>query len=109
MPEFAALFARMTTHVVDRRFTAAEALAFFQDHFGDLSDDVLATHLVLMPSIEPLKDPEEYWSLLGAEDSERWKGFRVPKRSWTQRLLQWVEETAVGWKLLRAVRGVLHI
>ncbi|KAI1794188.1 hypothetical protein LXA43DRAFT_998166, partial [Ganoderma leucocontextum] len=79
LPQLAPLFARMTTHVVDGRFTASEALAFFQDHFGDLPDDVLATRLVLSPSFEPLVDPEVYWSLLNAEDSERWKGFSCPE------------------------------
>ncbi len=109
MPQLAPLFAQMTTHSIDQRFTAAEALAFFQDHFGNLPDNVLATPVVLTLNFEPLNDPEVYWSLLSAEDSERWEGFRVPRRSWFQRLLQRVAETQVGWRLLRAVRRLLHI
>ena len=94
MPELAALFAGMTTHIASRCFIASEALTFFQDHSSGLPDDVLATPLLLMLSFEPFNDLDVYWSLLNAEDSEKWKDFRILTRSWSQKLLQWVADTS---------------
>ncbi|TBU48608.1 hypothetical protein BD309DRAFT_949131 [Dichomitus squalens] len=109
VPELAPLFARMTTHIIDQRFTAAEALSFYNEHLSRLPDDLLAHPLTLFTSFEPLCDPDVYWSLLSSEDRGRWHAFRVPPRSWGHRLLAWIAETDLGWKILRAARRMLNL
>ena len=99
----------MTTHVVTQRFTAAEALSFYNEHLSQLSDHVLARRLTLSPGFEQLRDPDLYWSLLTPQDRQRWQAYRVGPRSWGHRLLAWIAEKDMGWKVLRAARHLLNV
>ncbi|KAL1942080.1 hypothetical protein VTO73DRAFT_6610 [Trametes versicolor] len=76
VPPLAPLFARMTTHVIDQRFTASEALVFYDEHLAHLSEVVLETGIVAEPSFEPLNYPDLYWKQLGTGDRERWSQYR---------------------------------
>lgn len=73
----------MTTHVIDQRFTASEALVFYNEHLAHLSEEVLETGIVAEPSFEPLNYPDLYWKQLGTGDRERWSQYRVPPRPWS--------------------------
>lgn len=63
VPQLAPFFARMITHVVEQRFTAAEVLALFDEHLAKLPDQTLGAPVVLNPSFEALHDPELYRSI----------------------------------------------
>ncbi|KAI0780195.1 kinase-like domain-containing protein, partial [Fomes fomentarius] len=65
IPPLAALCAKMTTWKVEERFTAAEALSFFVDHVSPFLDE---RAVALDPSLDPLLDPDLYWSLLSPAD-----------------------------------------
>ena len=99
----------MTTHVVSQRFTAVEALSFYNEHFSGLPDDLLAHPLTLCMGFEPLRDPEVYWSRLSPQDLLRWQSFRVPPNSWDERLLRWILRSTLAWKLVAPIRRMLNI
>ncbi|TBU25141.1 hypothetical protein BD311DRAFT_522857 [Dichomitus squalens] len=99
----------MTTHIASPRFTAAEALSFYNEFLSRLPDDLLAHPLTLSAGFEPLCNPDVYWSLLSPEDRGRWHAFRVPPRPWSHWVLGWIAETDLGWKILRAVRRMLNL
>ncbi len=109
VPQLAPLFARMSTHVVEQRFTATEALSFFDMNLTRLPEQIEASPVVLEPGFEVLRDPDLYWSILSANDRLVWREYRVPPRSWIQRLLTWFARNRTAWKLLRSVRRFLYI
>ncbi|KAI0780213.1 kinase-like domain-containing protein [Fomes fomentarius] len=109
VPCLAALCAKMTTYVVEERFTAAEALSFYNDHMSGLPDEQLHSTVILDPSLEPLRNPELYWRLLIPEDRHAWTAFRAPQESWGRRILRWMADTEIGWQVLRFMRGTLRI
>ncbi|TBU25143.1 hypothetical protein BD311DRAFT_670288 [Dichomitus squalens] len=109
VPQLAPLFSRMTTHVINERFTAAEALSFYDENLSRLPDDLLAHPLALSTGFEQLWDPDVYWSLLAPQDRQRWQLYRVPPRSWGQQLLAWVVETEMGWRIIRGLRRILNV
>lgn len=109
VPQLAPLLAKMSTHVVESRFTAAEALDFFNKHLGQLPEHLQASPVVLEPSFEVLRDPELYWSILSPDNLCIWQEYRVPPRSWIQRLLTWFGRNRMAWNLLRLVRRFLYI
>ncbi|KAI0355650.1 hypothetical protein OH77DRAFT_1424591 [Trametes cingulata] len=110
VPTMAPLFARMTTHAVEQRFTALEALKFCRTHLEGLPDEVTRRKVVLKDSFDPLGDPDKYWQLLGPEDEARWSGYRVPARPLGQRVLIWFAESLpYALRILFAVRRVLRV
>ncbi|KAI0332318.1 hypothetical protein GY45DRAFT_1274190 [Cubamyces sp. BRFM 1775] len=109
MPLLAVLFSRMTTHVVDDRFTAAEALAFFRELEANLSPDVLDRSVTLKADYDALDDPEVYWSRLSPEDATKWQSQRPPPLTWPYRFLRWLNSTRLGWDALPFVRRTLRI
>ncbi|KAI0332316.1 hypothetical protein GY45DRAFT_1274189 [Cubamyces sp. BRFM 1775] len=109
MPLLAVLFSRMTTHVVDDRFTAAEALTFFRELEATLSPDALDRSVTLEPGYDALNDTEVYWSRLPPEDAIKWQSQRPPPLSCADRILRWITNTRLGWKIVPFVRRTLHI
>ena len=57
----------MTTHVVGERFTAAEALSFYEGHLSQLPGNLLVHPLTLSLSFEPLLDGAIGGPALGLE------------------------------------------
>ncbi|KAI0780017.1 kinase-like domain-containing protein [Fomes fomentarius] len=108
-PCLAALCAKMTTYVVEERFTAAEALSFYNDRMLALPDEQLDSTVMLKPCYKPLSDPELYWSLLTPEDRHAWRAYRAPQESWGRRFLRWMADTEIGWRFLLFMRGTLRI
>ena len=110
VPQLAPLFARMTTHVVNQRFTAGEALSFFDKHLTRLSEPLLASPVAPRPPcFEALRQPDLYWSHLTAEDRRLWSDHKVPPRPWYRKLLLKLASTELGWRVLWSVRRTLHI
>ncbi|KAH9895166.1 hypothetical protein C8Q73DRAFT_644721 [Cubamyces lactineus] len=108
-PFLAALFSRMTTHVIDDRFTAAEALAFVHEIEGALPPDVLDSAVNLKPDCDVLDHPERYWSRLHPDDQIKWQSHRPPPLSWTTRIMRWISTTELGCRIVPFVRRSLGI
>lgn len=104
VPLIAPLCASMTTHIVEQRFTAAQALSFFDTHANLISEEQLAAKVTLMPSYEPMWNPKIYWSLLSPKDRQIFKSYQVPTRPWWHRLLLQITKTPFCWRLLVFVR-----
>ncbi|KAI0661354.1 hypothetical protein C8Q70DRAFT_710054 [Cubamyces menziesii] len=109
VPLLAVLLSKMTTHVIDDRFTAAEALAFFRGIEAALPPGVLDSAITLKPEYGPLDDPGLYWSRLPPSDQIKWQSHRPPPSSWTARVLRRLNATRIGWKIVPFVRRSLRI
>ena len=108
VPWLAPLWAKMTTHIVQQRFTAAEALAFFEEHAAFVAEEQLLTDVTHAPSFDPLNEPDLYWSLLSPNDRHLFKAYRVPPRTWGRRILLRIADTKVGWNILTLLRRTIH-
>lgn len=109
VPQLAPLFARMTTHVVEHRFTANEALSFFERHLTQVSEDALASPISPAFNFEALRQPDVYWSLLSPDDCRFWSDYQVPPRSWHKAMLLNLAQMTVGWRVLWFVRHRLRV
>lgn len=109
-PVLAPLIGKMSTHVIEERWSAEEALAFFNETLAGLSPDVLDSSVTLQFDLDPLDDPDRYWNQLSADLQCMWKMYRPPPLSWTSRVLRWVNYlTDVGWEVVPRIRRWLHI
>ncbi|KAI0355651.1 kinase-like protein [Trametes cingulata] len=109
VPFLAPLFAKMTTHVIHERFTAAEALQFFKNMSSGMSAEGMARSLTLECRFSNLDNPDSYWSKLSAADRLRWRQYETPAKPWTRRALEWMTSSRFGWAVVSAVRRTLSV
>ena len=109
VPALAALFDRMTTHVVHDRFTAEEAYQFFQATTAYIPDDVRKTPVSLDLDFNGMIDAGVYWSKLSALDQMVWGRHRTPPRPWWMRMLGRIMRYEYGCKLVLLLRRLLRI
>ncbi|RDX44624.1 hypothetical protein OH76DRAFT_1359251 [Lentinus brumalis] len=112
IPEFATLFDQMTTHVIHDRFTASEALAYFDQAVSRLPDHTLQSQIVLDIDSDWEWDYEEkakrYWSFIPFELAATWVEYRTSPSSLETRFLRYIFGYRVGRYLLRYVRRTLR-
>lgn len=87
LPMLAPLLDKMTTWDLNSRFTASEALQFFEERMAELSDE----QLQVIFWDERLRIPyNEYdrWEGLPICFVERWKAYRVAPLPWHMRFLR---------------------
>lgn len=99
----------MSTHIIEDRWSAEEALAFFEEIVEGLSPDALNSSVTCQFDLELLDDSDLYWNQLSAEMQCMWKMYRPPPLSWTSRILRWANCTDVGWAVVPRIRRWLHI
>ena len=89
VPALAALFDAMTTHVQSRRFTAAEALQFYNTQVATVPSAVLDS--VVEPHLDwsAMVNSDVYWSKLSPELQASWSHFRTPPCSIWSDILNW--------------------
>ncbi|KAI0675122.1 kinase-like domain-containing protein [Trametes maxima] len=109
VPTLAPLLAGMTTHVIERRFTASEALDFYREHLGQLPEETLATRVATSAEWDGMNDPDVYWRLLTPEHQDRWSHLRVPRKPWKHKVLERIASIPYGWQVLHALRCWLHV
>ena len=109
MPALAALFDRMTTHVLDDRFTAEEAYQFFQATTTHLPDDVRKTPVSLLLNFDGMIDAGAYWSKLSASDQMVWGRHRTPPIPWWMRMLGSIVQYDYGFNFVSLVRRIFRI
>ncbi|KAI0355662.1 hypothetical protein OH77DRAFT_1495961 [Trametes cingulata] len=109
VPLLAPLFARMTTHVINERFSAREALHFYSQIEAGLSPVVLDEGVVLQPCFDALDEPDLYWSSLPHDFQAKWRPYEPPPLSRTTRILRWIASTHTGYRSLAFLRRSLRI
>ncbi|KAI0079122.1 hypothetical protein K474DRAFT_1683352 [Panus rudis PR-1116 ss-1] len=109
VPLLAPLFSKMTTHVIEDRFTASEALSFFTEIWDQLSDDVLDTSIKLEEFPDARLNPSMCWSKLGPEFCSRWKSHRTPPIPWYYHVIDLIASFSLGWRFVCFVRRTLRV
>ncbi|KAI0769455.1 hypothetical protein BD413DRAFT_477624 [Trametes elegans] len=108
-PGLAALFDRMTDHVISRRLTAKGALSFYRQVVEQARLDSGQTRVVLERDYDAMDDSELYWSQLTSTDRQVWGRYRTPRLSLWARVLDWIASYPLGWKVLCFVRRSLQL
>ncbi|KAF4610646.1 hypothetical protein D9613_007166 [Agrocybe pediades] len=127
LPILAPFFDMLTTHKLRQPFTAAEALAFFEDFYGDLSEEELEKELPWLDgAFVPYRHyyESDRWASVSPDLAEKWVKYREPPASWKTKLLRrlfqydWLHYPKVMLvrqflarilKLLRAVYSSFHV
>ncbi|KAI0630162.1 hypothetical protein C8Q77DRAFT_1136721 [Trametes polyzona] len=109
VPMLAPLFGKMTTHIVDERFTAAEALEFFRRVEAETSPETLKSSITLQPNYHRMHDPQLYWCHTSPEFQSMWNSHRPPPFSWRLRLLRWIGSITYGFEVIAFVRRILDV
>ncbi|KAG5341553.1 hypothetical protein C0989_009470 [Termitomyces sp. Mn162] len=107
-PMLAPLFDMMTTRNVSRRFTAAEALAFFEEQVQPLSPGLekVGYRSRGSPSYPPRYDTFDRWQDLDPDFVEKWAKFRDAPVPFHVRLLRRLCERSWGWHLVNRIRYI---
>ena len=80
------LFDRMTTHDLTRRFTADEALEFFQNEYSQLTKEQLGCHTYY----DSNRSSSECWDLIPRHLAEKWACHRTPPVPLSYPVLRWL-------------------
>ncbi|KAF8174269.1 other/AgaK1 protein kinase [Pholiota molesta] len=78
IPMLAPLLDKMTTRDIGNRFTAAEALHFFEQMRADLTEDQLNMKEDPKPEWHTPYDKYDRWSYLPADFQRKWAAYRQP-------------------------------
>ncbi|KAF8909768.1 hypothetical protein CPB84DRAFT_1765442 [Gymnopilus junonius] len=91
IPMLAPLLDRMTTRNLQRRFTAFEALHFFEAMYSQLTEDDLGqlveTRFEFM-ELDLLYDEYDRWKRVPKAFAEKWDAYREPPIPWTTKTLR---------------------
>ncbi|KAF9560145.1 hypothetical protein CPC08DRAFT_494024 [Agrocybe pediades] len=90
LPVLAPFIDMLTTHKLRQRFTASEALEFFENFYSDLSEEELKKYL---PTIDSTYHPRPYydcdrWASVPPHLAKKWAIYREPPLSLRTRLLR---------------------
>ncbi|RPD59843.1 hypothetical protein L227DRAFT_502830 [Lentinus tigrinus ALCF2SS1-6] len=109
VPALAALYDKMTTHLLAKRFTAEEALQFLDHQINGLPEEVLTRTLTTTRSWDALDDSEVYWSQLSPEQLEEWSHFRTPPIPMWSNVLAWFIGLPICCEIIVFSRCVLRL
>ena len=104
IPFFAPLLECMITDNVEHRFTADEALRFFEDNRSMMSAEELAKE---PPCDNPYPLTIVPWESLPLTFAEKWSFCRNPPTAFWTRVLRWVNATSTGHGIIQSVRKVI--
>ncbi|KAF9536586.1 hypothetical protein CPC08DRAFT_677014 [Agrocybe pediades] len=90
LPVLAPFIDMLTTHKIHQRFTASEALEFFENFYADLSEEELGKYL---PAWDTAPYPRPYydcdrWASVPPHLAKKWAIYREPPLSLKTRLLR---------------------
>ncbi len=109
LPGLAALYDRMTTHIVSQRFTAEEAQAFLQSVMNRSPRDVLTVRLKLAPRYDAMSYSDVYWSKLSPQLQKSWSELRTPPTPFWSNILDWLIRFPTVCNLIVPVRRILGV
>lgn len=98
------MLGKMTTHIPEERWSAEDALTFFNEILAGLFPVALDSSVACQWDYDTLDNPDLYWNHLTPEFQLKWKAYRSPPRSWTRRVLRWLISTDVGCAIVPRVR-----
>ncbi|KAF8870677.1 hypothetical protein BD779DRAFT_519485 [Infundibulicybe gibba] len=108
IPLLAPLLDRMTTHVVEHRFTAAEAHKFCVAIKEGLS--VAELNAALPPEASAVSTwPTDRWAQLSPEFVRAWSSHREIPPPFHLRLLEWITHWDPAFRFLRLVRAAFQV
>ncbi|PPQ80617.1 hypothetical protein CVT25_001646, partial [Psilocybe cyanescens] len=103
LPFLAPLLDMMTTWDLDRRFTASEALLFFEERLSEVPAEDLQ---VTVPN--PFSDQHylifNRWANVPPEFGERWKAYRTPPIPWRLKMLRFIYRHSINRHILPKIR-----
>lgn len=105
----APLIAGMTTTDIPRRFTAHDALQFFNDHRAELSPDQLNSCLLPKDDIPGKIDYMDPWEGLDDKYVCKWTRYRSPPPSLFTRFLRYICQTSRGHAIVARIRRTTDI
>ncbi|PPQ88578.1 hypothetical protein CVT25_009958 [Psilocybe cyanescens] len=95
LPILAPLLDRMTTWELDRRFTASEALHFYEDRLSEVTDDQMKL-LVEQEHNRKLYDEYDRWEGLSPDFLDKWAEYRTPPLPWHMRCMRRLYEAEIS-------------
>ncbi|KDR82382.1 hypothetical protein GALMADRAFT_57318, partial [Galerina marginata CBS 339.88] len=108
IPLLAPLLDKMTARDLDRRFTASEALRFFEDMTSQLSQSELEVQTPQRERGEQLSyDLYDRWSRVPADFARKWEIYKEPPLPWTTKVLCWLCERRWGHYIVAIIRRFL--
>ncbi|KAF8872994.1 hypothetical protein BD779DRAFT_1477269 [Infundibulicybe gibba] len=108
IPLLAPLLDRMTTHVVEHRFTAAEAHKFCVAIKEGLS--VVELNAALPPEASAVSTwPTDRWAQVSPEFVRAWSSYRKIPPPFHLRLLGWIARWDPAFKFLRLVQAAFQV
>ncbi|KAH7902869.1 hypothetical protein BJ138DRAFT_1168786, partial [Hygrophoropsis aurantiaca] len=109
VPMLAPFLDRMITRDLSQRFTAPDALRFFEH---EVLPSVTPTQFSARPATADRSlRPEWYdrWVGLDPQFARTWAEYRLPRLEWSTRLLRWICEFDAGYAVVQWVRKVFRI
>ncbi|KAH7887236.1 hypothetical protein F5I97DRAFT_2056348 [Phlebopus sp. FC_14] len=108
VPMLAPFLDRMITRDLPTRFTATEALSFFDDY---VVPSVGPTRLDICPpshDTDERQKPEVYdrWAGLDADFVEIWAAYRLPPLEWSTKVLRWICYYPFGYTVVQSIRKI---
>ncbi|KAF9563628.1 hypothetical protein CPC08DRAFT_632647, partial [Agrocybe pediades] len=88
LPILAPFLDMLTTHKLQRRFTAFEALAFFEDFYGNLSEEQLNRRSPPRKYSGLWYYEHDRWASVPPHLAKKWAIYREPPLSWKTKLLR---------------------
>ncbi|KAH7882305.1 hypothetical protein F5I97DRAFT_1909263, partial [Phlebopus sp. FC_14] len=109
VPMLAPLFDGMILRKIDKRFTAQEALQFFEQHVVPSVSPSQACARPPRPHI-PTINPELYdrWDGLDPEFVRTWDRYRLPRLTWSTRALRWICNYDIGYAVVQLLRKAIR-
>jgi hypothetical protein len=108
VPMLAPLLDQMTTCHIQRRFTALQALQFFDEHvYPSIPEDLLCCLPPPKSNSNLLYDESDRWSQLPDDFVENWRHFQEPNLSQRTRLLREICAYRLGRAAVMFIRRII--
>ncbi|KAF8905860.1 other/AgaK1 protein kinase [Gymnopilus junonius] len=110
-PFLAPLLDRMTTRDLNCRFTASQALQFFDEMSSQMSQSELGTPIWLHnPARLVPYDEFNRWEYVPPDLARKWTAYREPPIPWITKALRWIcaSEYFSVYKVIARIRWFLH-
>ncbi|PPQ83767.1 hypothetical protein CVT25_000116 [Psilocybe cyanescens] len=106
LPFLAPLLDMMTTWDLERRFTAFEALQFFEKCLSEVSEENLSFTVSVGTRIVQRYNKYNRWENVPPEFAERWKAYKAPPIPWHLKMLRFIYRHSRNDHILPMIREI---